>query len=47
MKKIINPGCNMGKDEDVKDLKSNFGTKYNEGLQEAVEYAKTLEEFKE
>jgi len=32
--------------KDVWDVKNKFGTKYNEGLHEMLEYAKTLEQFK-
>ena len=30
---------------DIIDIRKNFGTKYNEGLLEAIKYAKTLPEF--
>lgn len=30
---------------DIRDLRSNFGTKYNKGSLEAIEYSKTLREF--
>ncbi len=31
---------------DIKDLRANFGRKYNKGSLEAIEYAKSLEAFK-
>ncbi|WP_304608632.1 RHS repeat-associated core domain-containing protein [Hyalangium versicolor] len=31
---------------DVKDIRKNFGNKYNKGMLEAIKYAKTLPEFK-
>lgn len=30
---------------DVMDIRKNFGSKYNKGLQEMIKYAKTLPEF--
>ena len=30
---------------DINNIRENFGTKYNEGLLEAFEYAKTLPQF--
>jgi hypothetical protein len=30
---------------DIIDVRENFGTKYNKGLIEAIEYAKTLPQF--
>ena len=31
---------------DIIDIRENFGTKYNEGLLEAIKYAKSLPQFK-
>ena len=31
--------------KDVWDIKNNFGTKYNQGLRETIDYAKTLPQF--
>ena len=31
---------------DMWDIKKNTGTKYNEGLQQSIDYMKTLPEFK-
>lgn len=30
---------------DIIDIRKNFGTKYNEGFQESIKYAKTLPEY--
>lgn len=32
--------------KDVRDLRANFGTKYNKGALEAIKYAKTRPEFR-
>lgn len=30
---------------DLMDIRQNFGSKYNEGMKDAIKYAKTLSEY--